>query len=157
MRRKEREVTGKEELVKIIEKCKVCRIGVTDSEGMYIVPVNFAYRFKKDLPELYFHSAEKGRKAEAFAQSPTVCFEMDCSHALITADEACAYGYAYESVMGTGKISRIDSAEEKKAVLSLLMKQQTGKEFEFSDRMVEGVAVFKITAETITGKCKKNS
>jgi len=41
MRRKDREVTEMEEIQQIFDECKVCRIGIMDENGPYIVPVNY--------------------------------------------------------------------------------------------------------------------
>ena len=43
MRRKDREVTEMEEIQQIFDECKVCRIGIMDENGPYIVPVNYVY------------------------------------------------------------------------------------------------------------------
>ena len=43
MRRKDREVTEMEEIQQIFDECKVCRIGIMDENGPYIVPVNYGY------------------------------------------------------------------------------------------------------------------
>ena len=43
MRLKKREIQDKSILIEIIEACDVVRIGLTDSEGMFIVPVNYGY------------------------------------------------------------------------------------------------------------------
>ena len=117
MRLKKREVTDKKVLGEILEECDVVRIGAVDEEGMFIVPVNFGYDF--DTGEettrlvLYFHGAAEGRKAEAFALNPDVAVEMDCCPELITGNYTCSYSYAYRSIMGKGRVSRITSDEEK--------------------------------------------
>ena len=42
-------------------------------------------------------------------------------------------------------MAQLEYAEEKKKALSLLMKAQTGKDFEFEDKMVAFVSIIKIT------------
>lgn len=44
--------------------------------------------------------------------------------------------------------------EEKKKTLSILMKTQTGKDFEFNEQMVSAVSVIKITADEYTAKAR---
>ena len=79
MRLAKREVRETEELRWILEDCDVVRIGLTDEEGMFIVPVNFGYELSeqdgKRKLTLYIHSAREGRKAEAFAKMPDVALE----------------------------------------------------------------------------------
>lgn len=43
MRLNKREIKDPEMLRSIIETCRVLRLGLTDSEGMFIVPVNYGY------------------------------------------------------------------------------------------------------------------
>ena len=43
MRRKDREVTDKKEIQRILETCKVCRIGLPEEDGVYIVPAGAVF------------------------------------------------------------------------------------------------------------------
>ena len=57
-----------EVLKEIVEECDTVRLGLTDAEGMFIVPVNYGYEFteengKAEL-QLYFHGAAEEGKAE---------------------------------------------------------------------------------------------
>ena len=38
MRRKDREVTDIQELLSIVEECRICHVGLLDDKGVYIVP-----------------------------------------------------------------------------------------------------------------------
>lgn len=155
MRRSDKAVTDNKELFEIIESCKVCRIAMQDTEGLYIVPLNFGYEVKGDGLILYFHCAKEGRKLTAIKENEAVCFEMDCEHRLIETEVACGYGFSYKSIIGNGKATIVDDTEEKKHALSLLMKHQTGKEFVFDEKMAEAVTVFKVIATSFTGKYHK--
>jgi len=152
MRRKDREVTGIQELIGIIDQCKICRIAMVDGAGLYIVPMNFGYAYDGNQLVLYFHCAKEGRKIDAMKQNPMVCFEMDCEHRLIEGDNACSFAYSFKSVIGSGRAELVDDSEEKKTALSLLMKHQTGREFSFDDKMAASVTVFKIIAQEFAGK-----
>ena len=48
MRRKDRKVTNPEEIRKVLEECKVCRLGMTDGEKIYIVPRSEERRVGKE-------------------------------------------------------------------------------------------------------------
>lgn len=155
MRRNDREVKEMGDLLQIMDRCKVCRIAMRDGDSLYIVPMNFGYTFENEVITLVFHSAKAGRKLDALRKNNEVAFEMDCEGRLITADTACEYGYAFESVLGNGQVSFLDDVEEKKRALSVLMKHQTGQEFTFEDAMTESVCVFAITVREMTGKRKQ--
>ena len=126
-----------------------------DEDGIYILPLNFGYTYKEDNLVFYLHAALKGKKLDLLKANPKVGFEMDCEHGLIEGDEACEYSYRFASLVGKGTAQIADAPGEKMEALSILMKCQTGKAFEFNEKMVSSVAVIKITAEEVTGKQRK--
>lgn len=155
MRRNDREVTERRELLSIINQCKVCRIAMMDTEGLYIVPMNFGYTYEEDKLTLYFHCAKEGRKLEAIMQNPSVCVEMDCEHQLVEAETACEYGYAFKSIIGNGIASVISDKESKKKALMQIMKHQTGKQFVFTEQMTDIVTAFQVEVVSFSGKNAK--
>ena len=155
MRRKDREVCDVQEILEIVDACKGCRIGFCDEGKVYIVPVNFGYKFEDGKLVLYAHGAKAGYKYEVMAKNPQVGFEMDCEHALLTAEEACGYGYRFASVIGNGVAEVVTDLEEKKEALTVLMRHQTGKEFSFGPKEADSVNVMKVTAEAFTAKRRK--
>ncbi|MDR2923004.1 MAG: pyridoxamine 5'-phosphate oxidase family protein [Treponema sp.] len=156
MRRKEREITDIGEKLKIIEQCKICRLGMSDNGQPYIVPLSFGWRFEEGILTLYFHSAHEGKKIGILKNNNRACFEMDTGFALIEAERACGYSCAYASVIGTGLIEFIDSPQEKIIGLNLLMKHQTGKDIEhqYSGEALDGVTVYKMDVLEFSGKKK---
>ena len=153
MRRSDREITDKEEIIEIVEKCDVCRIALADNNIPYILPMNYGFEYKGDRLVLYFHGASEGKKHDIISKNPFACFEVDCSHKLIEADEAADYTMEYESVIGNGKISYITEKTEKIKALKLLMKHYAkDKKFTFSDCVVERVTLFKLEVFEFWGK-----
>ncbi len=153
MRRSDREVTDKDEVITIIEKCDVCRIALSDGNTPYIVPMNFGYDYNGGELVLYFHGASEGKKHDIIKKNPIACFEMDCSHRLIEAEEAQHYTMEYESVIGNGSIYTISDKEEKRKALRCLMKNYAkDKEFSFPDHVVDSVTMLKLVVTDFTGK-----
>lgn len=158
MRLGKREIKGIENLRMIIEQCEVVRLGFTDEEGMFIVPVNFGYELKEEETGevsfvLYFHGAREGRKAEAIAADPRAAIEMDCRHELIRGDYTCSYSYAYQSIMGNGIVRELTGREEKIHGLTRIMEHlDPGAEIAFSDEMLKRTGVFAVEVKTFTGK-----
>ena len=154
MRRKDREITDINEKIKIIGSNKVCRLALSKNDQPYIIPLNYGFSFEDDVLTLYFHGANKGRKLQIIAENKAACFEIDCDCALIEGDKACEYGYAYKSIIGTGKIVMLDTADEKTNGLNELMKHQTGKDqvYSFDEKTLEHVTVYKMVVEEFTGK-----
>ena len=122
MRQAGRQLRSTTQLHAVVEACQTVRIACVDEEGPFIVPMSFGYdwadpeEIDADAPRLalWVHSAGVGRKVDAFNREPRVAIEMDVQEGLITGTYACAYSYAYRSIMGTGTIHRIQGIEAKR-------------------------------------------
>lgn len=158
MRRADREVTDKAEIIRIIEKCDVCHLALSRDNIPYIVPMNFGFDYLQGVLTLYFHGAKEGTKLQIISENPAACFQMDCSHKLIEAEQAGHYTMEYESVIGNGTIFMCDSNEEKLKALGQLMKTYAkDRDFQFPDSVLDSVTVFKLVVSDFTGKrLKKN-
>jgi nitroimidazol reductase NimA-like FMN-containing flavoprotein (pyridoxamine 5'-phosphate oxidase superfamily) len=154
LRRKDREISGVEDILEIIRKCTVCRLGMAENGIPYIVPLNFGYEYRDNMLTLYFHSAREGKKIDILKKNNRVCFEMDAGHQLTPGDKACDYGFNYASVLGLGTVEFIEEEAEKIRALNLLMKHQTGEDRDFAYREADlrAVAVYRLRVETFTGK-----
>jgi hypothetical protein len=155
MRRKDREVTDTNELLAIIQECRICHLGMQDVNGIYIVPLNYGFEYVNNQLSLYFHSAKVGRKIDALKLNPNVCIEMDCDHRLIEGDKACDYSFGFKSIIGNGQASFVEEYTEKLKGLKLLMQHETQKEFEFDEKMVNMVTVMKVVVHEFSGKYHK--
>lgn len=155
MRRKDRQIDRIEDILKIVDKCKVCRIAMIDHKRPYIAPLNFGYSYKNGGLQLYFHSATEGRKLEVMKKNPCVCFEMDCCHEVVLNKVACKNGYLYESVIGEGNIIFIKDNLEKSEALNYIMKNQVKSQFKFEEKHLQAVEVYKLVVESISGKVNK--
>lgn len=155
MRRKDREVTDPKRIADVISRCSCCRIGFYDDGEVYIVPLNFGYEIKDDTYILYFHGAKEGRKIDLIQKNPHVGFEMDTDYAFNEGDIACGYSARFQSIIGNGVMSIESELEEKKRELSLLMEHNTGKrEWNFDDKMLNAVVVFKLVVSKMS--CKEH-
>ena len=182
MRLAKRQVTDNNAIEGIISSCDVVRIGCADDEGMFIVPMNFGYEWDAcetpacageasddiDAGEgivnapadnanrtltLWLHCAQVGRKADAFAKTPRVAIEMDCEDGLISGSYACAYSFAYRSIMGTGRVMPVlDAASKRHALTKIMEHVAPGAPITYSDEAIERVAVYRIDVDTLTAK-----
>lgn len=156
MRRYDREVNEYDKMLKIVEECDCCRLGFLDGNTTYIVPLNFGYETVGDNLYFYFHGALDGKKAELMQADPYVSFEMDSGHELISGESACAFGYRYKSVMGHGKIEIITDSDEKKIGLRAIMNHYSnGIQWEFSDKRIINVLIFKLTVNDWSCKVRE--
>ena len=155
MRRSDREITDKKVIEKFISEEQILRIAFFDDGDIYIVPVNYGYLYENDKYTFYFHGAKAGRKYELCKNKPVVGFEIDGRYKLLEGKMACDYSAAFQSVNGTGLLQLVDDVEEKKLGLNVLMKQTTHlSEWNYDDKMLEAVAVFRLDVHKLSCKAK---
>ena len=82
-------------------------------------------------------------------------FEIDGKYKLLESESACDFSAAFQSVIGTGKIHLVDDKEEKRKGLNAIMKQTTQKaEWDYEDKMLDAVAIFRLDVDKISCKAK---
>ncbi|MGB6064261.1 MAG: pyridoxamine 5'-phosphate oxidase family protein [Desulfomonilaceae bacterium] len=151
MRKYKQEITDKETIEAILRKALVCRIGLSDGNLPYVVPVCFGY---KDGC-IYVHSSREGRKIEIIKRNSNVCFEVDVEAELVRAEIACKWSMKYKSVIGFGKASIVDGQSEKMTALNIIMEHYSGiSSHEYEPRPFELAAIIKIQIERMT--CKRS-
>jgi nitroimidazol reductase NimA-like FMN-containing flavoprotein (pyridoxamine 5'-phosphate oxidase superfamily) len=149
MRRKDKEITDKNEIESIIEKATLCRIGLSENEIPYVIPVNFGYKDNK----IYFHSAPMGKKIEILKKNNNVCFEIDIDHELVMSDNICNSSMKYRSIIGYGKAFFIDDLNEKRDALNIIMNHYTSNDsHDYNERLLKKLAIIRIKIHTMTGK-----
>ena len=155
MRRSDREITDNSAIEAFIAKEQIIRIAFYDNGDIYIVPVNYGYRHEDGKYSFYFHGARAGRKFELAKISPKVGFEIDGRYELIEADVACSFSAKFQSVIGTGTLSLVEDKAEQILGLNCLMKQTTNKsKWEYGDKILNGLAVFRLDVEKMSCKAK---
>ena len=155
MRRQDREITELDELLEIINRCDICRLALNDDGYPYILPLNFGTEVNDGKLTLYFHSALEGTKLNLIRRDNRASFEMDCEGELEYIREKGYCTYAYESVIGSGRIIMVEDEDDKIHALRKLMQQyHGGKDVPFSRAALPRTAVYKLVVEKITCKQK---
>ena len=148
MRRTDRELTDREEIKRILEEAKVLRLGLKDGDYPYIVPLHYGYVYEGDVLRFYMHGAKAGKKYELV--------KADCAvETTGEGDIACVYGANYASLMARGEVTAVEDPEEKIEGLKLLMRAQTGRDFEITEQQAAGVAVFRFDATAYSAKKRR--
>ena len=126
-----------------------------DGDRPYVVPLNYGYTLENGALTLYLHSAREGRKLDVLRQNDRVAFVLETNVSQVSGgDIPCKYGEAYASVMGEGRAVLLTDSAEKMAVLSILMKTQTGRDFAFTPAMTDAVAVLRLDVDSFTAKAR---
>ena len=149
MRRNDKEIQDPEEISRLLAESSVCRIAMTDGNQPYMIPVNYAVRDNV----LYFHTAKTGKKISILHKNPLVCFEIDFPGNLVHGQSACSWGMQYKSLIGFGKAIFLESRDEKKHALDVLMKKYSGQDgFSYPDEALDKVLIIGIQINSISGK-----
>lgn len=143
--------TEKEQIEAIIRSCKVCFVGMADTDGTpYVIPMNFGYRDGV----IYLHSAQEGHSISILERNPKVCITFSTDHDLVYQhpEVACSYSTRSKSVITSGEVRFEEDFERKTEALNIIMKQYTDKEFKYSDPAVKNVKIWVVDAQEITCK-----
>lgn len=151
MRRSDREIKDRQEIIRVMQECDVCRLAWNEGEVPYIVPLNFGLQEENGQVFLYFHSAMEGHKLALIARGGPAAFEMDRGHTLMTDEASGNCTMAYESVIGWGRVEMVPD-EQKYEALCVLMRHYRGEGFPFNQGVIPRTAVYRLAVEEMTGK-----
>lgn len=149
--RTKRIYTDAANISKIIDRCDVCFVGMSDASNTpYVLPFNFGF----DGTYIYLHSAATGHKMDILRNNPKVSVAFSTDHAIDCQhkDVACSYLMKYRSVVAFGHIEFIDDPDQKKSALNIMMKKYTGREFSYGMPSVHEVVCYRVVIEKITAK-----
>ena len=156
MRRKDREVTNTEEVLKIINKTKYLHLGIKDNVYPYIVPMHYGYTYENGKFTFYMHCAKEGYKLNLLKKDAHVSLELECEVEDVSGgDVPCRYGATFASFMGKGIAEIVEDVDEKKHGLEVLMLHQTGQHFTMTEEMTKMVTVVKVIVQEYSAKARK--
>jgi nitroimidazol reductase NimA-like FMN-containing flavoprotein (pyridoxamine 5'-phosphate oxidase superfamily) len=116
VRRKEREITHKEEMKQVLKSTKYVTVALCMNNEPYLVALSHGYDQTQNC--LYFHCAPEGKKLIYAQANPQVWGQAVLDFGVT--DEC---DYAYTSVPFQGKLSLITNSTEKKHALETLILQ----------------------------------
>ncbi|WP_028585441.1 pyridoxamine 5'-phosphate oxidase family protein [Desulfogranum mediterraneum] len=150
MRRKDKEIKDIQQISRLIEKCRVCRIGMAKGQWPYIVPVSFGY----DGQAIFFHTAaQAGMKGAYLAANNRVCFEFEYGVELAPDEQTpCGWSFRFQSVIGFGRVEELHSREAKVDGLAEIMAHYSDQSWDFAELPLHALRVWKITIEEMSGK-----
>ncbi len=153
MRRRDREVTDFETILSIIDECHVLRIGLSDGDFPYIVPLNFAYTVSGEQLSFYVHGAMAGRKYELMCKNRKCSFEMDIPLEMDCMADRKDVTMRYKCVMGTAEITFLEGEEKQNAIDHIIMNRyEQTRNFAYNKDRVAATAVARLTVTSLTAK-----
>lgn len=154
MRRKDREVSGWDNIRKILDSSNVLTLSLFDGDYPYSVPLHYGYSFKEGEIVFYMHSAKEGKKIDAIRQNSRAAIEIHTKTEIVPGESPSSYSSLYSSVLGQGNVYIVEEEEEKREGLEAMMRHITGKSFVFTRDDVKNVMVLKFIPASLTGKAK---
>ena len=148
MRRKDKQITDRKVIEKILRTANTVRIAMVDKNKPYIVPLNYGYKDNA----LYIHCAKEGRKLDILRYNPHVCFEIEGKHELVTGPKACDWTMQYESLIGYGTVEILENENDKIKGLNILMEHFGSFNNTYHPKHIENIVILKMAIESVTGK-----
>ena len=152
MRRKDKEITDKNEIEDILSKSMVGRLGTCANGIPYITPMNFTY--DKETSKIYLHCANEGRKIENIRANQNVCFEVEEVTNVLVKQPTCASSVAYRSVILFGNVKILTDPHAKNEALQKLANKYAPQnpKAPVTDAMLNKTNVLEIEIKEMTAK-----
>lgn len=135
---------------RILDAADLLHLAICDAEGPFCVPVNFA----RSEGTLYVHSAMRGRKAAAL-ENGTVGFSAVTSTEIKQAEQACKWGYHFESVRGTAHSHLVTDEQERNDAVDAIVRHYAGESLPLDAAVMRKTAVFALVMGEVTARIKR--
>ncbi len=146
---KEKLTRDRQIIDRIIGASQVLRLGLSVEDEPTIFPLAFGY----DGQSVFFHTALEGRTLEVFERGPRVCLEFEHGVRLLRDDpNPCKWSFAYESVIGRGRVVELTQTADKERGLQQVIRHYAGAEAPMAPDDVASVRVWRIALESVTGR-----
>lgn len=149
MRRSDKEITDLETIHEIVRGCEICRLGLAVEGEPYVVPISFGFNGES----VFFHTAKHGKKIDMMVANPRACVQFERNVELITdADDACAWTFHFESVIGFGSVTELVDEKGKAVGLNRIMKHYSDHDWVIEGPHLDSTRVWRVGLDILTGK-----
>ena len=149
MRRKEKEITNRNELDQIIRDSLICHLSCCLDNQPYLVPLSFGY----DGNAVYFHTAREGKKIEYLSLNPRVCLAFESEVKLQTdLDLACNWTFHFKSAIAYGTAEELIDPISRANGIKHIMLHYSDRDWEISDKELSRTKLWRVKLDEITGK-----
>ncbi len=155
MRRTDKEFKNPEKLRKVLKETEYVTLAMVKDNEPYLVSMSHGYDDENNC--IYIHSANEGKKLDYLKKNPVVWGQALMDHGYVV--EECSHRYV--SVMFKGRVTFLESVEEKRHAFKVMISQLEPNPESIMDRLLDsegirGTIVVKIMIEYITGKKTKD-
>lgn len=149
MRRGDREVKSRDEVIDILRRSNTIRLGINGDPFPYVVPLSFGFEDIEGQLSVYVHGAAEGFKHELLENDSHVCVEADIMHEFVETEKGLTT--LYESFIGFGKAEQITGDEAIRA-LDIICAHCGYEGFEYDTAGLRFMRIYKLTLSSISGK-----
>jgi len=151
IRRKEKEITDRKDMVRILKEARYVTVAMTDIDGPYLVSLTHAYDAKRNA--IYFHCAYDGRKVEILKRDNRVWGQALIDHGYV----AGKCDQLYETAQFKGRVTFLDDPVEKRHALETMIRKNEKHpdaviRKQVTDESVGHVNIGRIDIEYMSGK-----
>ena len=155
IRRSEREIKDKNELISILKRGKYGIIGLSKNNEPYVVTLSYGYDNVENA--LYFHCAKAGQKIDFIKSNHQACVTIIEDNAFDA--ETC--DHSYKSLVLRGTISLVDDKDEVDRGIRLMITHLEKKDPDRfltklgpGNKSYDDLQMLKLTIDSITGKAR---
>ncbi|MGY5879988.1 MAG: pyridoxamine 5'-phosphate oxidase family protein [Candidatus Thorarchaeota archaeon] len=154
IRRKEKAIESKEEMIAILEKSKYITIAMCEDNVPYLVTLSHGYDNENNC--IYFHCAREGKKVDILTENNVVWGQAIEDHGY--AEGACDHLYA--TTQFNGHVTFIEDVKEKEHALGIMIHSlepnpQAVIEDQITEKSVQRVHIGRIDIDFMSGKKAK--
>jgi nitroimidazol reductase NimA-like FMN-containing flavoprotein (pyridoxamine 5'-phosphate oxidase superfamily) len=155
MRRKEKEIKDKSEMIAILEKAKYIMLAMCRDDEPYLVTLSHGYDRANHC--IYFHCAKQGKKIDILKEHSSVWGQALIDRGYV--QNVCDHLYA--TTHFKGKVTFIENEQEKRRALEVMIKalEDDPKEVmgtQLGEDSVSRVQIGRIDIEYMSGKKSEN-
>jgi nitroimidazol reductase NimA-like FMN-containing flavoprotein (pyridoxamine 5'-phosphate oxidase superfamily) len=151
IRRKEKEIKDKNEMLAILEAAKYVVIAMCRENEPYLATLSHGYDRERNC--IYFHCAKEGKKVDILNEQNEVWGQalMDKGYIQGSCD------HLYATTQFKGRVTFVESKDEKKHALEVMINAlednpQEVMDSQLSEKSIEGVQIGRIDIEHMSGK-----
>lgn len=154
IRRKEKAIENKEEMIAILEGSKYITIAMCQDDLPYLVTLSHGFDTEKNC--IYFHCAREGKKVDILTANSVVWGQAILDHGY--AEGAC--DHLYVTTQFKGNVSFIEDVKEKEHALRIMINSlepnpEPVMEEQITEKSVRRVHIGRIDIEYMSGKKSK--
>ncbi len=151
IRRREKAISDKSDIVRILKQAKYITIAMCDDKTPYLVTLSHGYEEAKD--RIYIHCAQEGKKVDILRKNNVIWGQAIIDHGYVQGK--C--DHLYESVHFKGRVSFIQDIDEKRHGLEVMIRQidetpEKVMEEQLTPESLERVGMGRIDIDYVTGK-----